>query len=83
MKLRPDEITKVLREQIEQYQGRVDVEEVGTVRQVGDGIARGHGLQPCVALEMLELPHGARLWQLLEPPPAHARPALEPRGLPG
>ena len=58
MKLRPDEITKVLREQIEQYQGRVDVEEVGTVLQVGDGIARVHGLQSCVALEMLELPHG-------------------------
>jgi len=34
MKLRPDEITKVLREQIEQYQGEVDVEEVGTVLQV-------------------------------------------------
>ncbi len=58
MKLRPDEITKVLREQIEQYSGQVDVEEVGTVLQVGDGIARVHGLQSCVALEMLELPHG-------------------------
>ncbi|HWH13874.1 MAG TPA: F0F1 ATP synthase subunit alpha [Miltoncostaeaceae bacterium] len=58
MKLRPDEITKVLRAQIEQYTGQVDVEEVGTVLQVGDGIARVHGLQGCVALEMLELPHG-------------------------
>jgi F-type H+-transporting ATPase subunit alpha len=58
MKLRPDEITKVLRERIEQYQGESDVEEVGTVLQVGDGIARVHGLQSCVALEMLELPHG-------------------------
>ena len=58
MKLRPDEITKVLREQIEEYQGHVDVEEVGTVLQVGDGIARVHGLQSCVALEMLDLPHG-------------------------
>ncbi len=58
MKLRPDEITKVLRERIEQYQGESDVEEVGTVLQVGDGIARVHGLQSAVALEMLELPHG-------------------------
>jgi F-type H+-transporting ATPase subunit alpha len=58
MKLRPDEITKVLRDQIEQYSGTVEVEEVGTVLQVGDGIARVHGLQSCVALEMLELPHG-------------------------
>jgi len=57
MKLRPDEITKVLRGQIEQYAGTVDVEEVGSVLQVGDGIARVHGLQSCVALEMLDLPH--------------------------
>src|SRR5512145_899305 len=57
MKLRPDEITKVLRDQIEQYSGTVEVEEVGTVLQVGDGIARVHGLQSCVALEMLDFPH--------------------------
>ncbi len=57
MKLRPDEITKVLRDQIEQFSGTVDVEEVGTVLQVGDGIARVHGLNSCVALEMVELPH--------------------------
>jgi F-type H+-transporting ATPase subunit alpha len=58
MKLRPDEITKVLRGQIEHYSGSVEVEEVGTVLQVGDGIARIHGLQSCVSLEMLEFPHG-------------------------
>ncbi len=58
MELRPDEITKVLRQQIEQYTGEIDTEEVGTVLQVGDGIARVHGLENCVALEMLELPHG-------------------------
>jgi F-type H+/Na+-transporting ATPase subunit alpha len=58
MKLRPDEITRVLREQIEHYEGAADVEEVGSVLQVGDGIARIHGLQSCVSLEMLELPHG-------------------------
>ena len=58
MKLRPDEITKVLRGQIEQYSGTVEVEEVGTVLQVGDGIARIHGLESCVSLEMLEFPHG-------------------------
>ena len=58
MKLRPDEITKVLKDQIERYSGTAEVEEVGTVLQVGDGIARIHGLQSCVSLEMLELPHG-------------------------
>ena len=58
MELRPDEITKVLRQQIEQYTDAIDTQEVGTVLQVGDGIARVHGLENCVALEMLELPHG-------------------------
>jgi len=58
MKLRPDEITRVLRDQIEQYSGTVEVEEVGTVLQVGDGIARIHGPESCVSLEMLEFPHG-------------------------
>ena len=58
MQLRPDEITRVLREQIEQYESGASAEETGTVLQVGDGIARVHGLQSCVALEMLELPHG-------------------------
>ena len=57
MKLRPDEITKVLRDQIEDYSGTVEVEEVGSVLQVGDGIARVHGLQSCVSLEMLEFPN--------------------------
>ena len=36
----------------------MDTEEVGTVLQVGDGIARVYGLQSCVSLEMLEFPHG-------------------------
>ncbi len=58
MKLRPDEITKVLRAQIENYEGMAEADEVGTVLQVGDGIARVHGLPSALALEMLELPHG-------------------------
>jgi F-type H+/Na+-transporting ATPase subunit alpha len=58
MNLRPDEITRVLREQIEGFEASADAGEEGTVLQVGDGIARVHGLESCVALEMLELPHG-------------------------
>ncbi|MBU6363334.1 MAG: F0F1 ATP synthase subunit alpha, partial [Acidobacteria bacterium] len=58
MKLRPDEITKVLRAQIEQYEGVAEADEVGTVLQVGDGIARVYGLPSVLALEMLDLPHG-------------------------
>jgi F-type H+-transporting ATPase subunit alpha len=58
LKLRPEEITSILRERIEQYDVATDLAEVGTVLQIGDGIARVHGLDNCVALEMLELEHG-------------------------
>ncbi|MGH9737495.1 MAG: F0F1 ATP synthase subunit alpha [Candidatus Acidiferrales bacterium] len=56
--IRADEITSILREQIENYQQTVAVEEVGSVISVGDGIARVHGLDRCMAGEMLEFPHG-------------------------
>jgi len=56
--IRADEITKLLREQIENYEQTVAVEEVGAVISVGDGIARVHGLEKCMAVEMLEFPHG-------------------------
>jgi F-type H+-transporting ATPase subunit alpha len=58
MKLRPEEITSILRERIEQFDVESNLAEVGTVLQVGDGIARIHGLENCLALEMLELEHG-------------------------
>ena len=58
MKLRPEEIASILRQRIEQFDVETDLSEVGTVLQVGDGIARIHGLENCFALEMLELDHG-------------------------
>jgi F-type H+-transporting ATPase subunit alpha len=58
VKLRPEEITSILRERIEQYDVQTDLAEVGTVLQVGDGIARIYGLESAVAMEMLELEHG-------------------------
>ena len=58
MKLRPEEITSILKDRIEQFHVQTDLSEVGTVLQVGDGIARVHGLENCVALERLELEHG-------------------------
>jgi F-type H+-transporting ATPase subunit alpha len=58
VKLRPDEIAAILRDQIAGFQQTAEVEEVGTVIQLGDGIARIYGLENCVAMEMLELPHG-------------------------
>jgi F-type H+-transporting ATPase subunit alpha len=58
VKLRPEEITSILRSRIEQYDVETDLTEVGTVLQIGDGIARVHGLENAVALEMLEFEHG-------------------------
>src|ERR1700760_5156825 len=58
MKLRPEEITSILKERIEKFDVESNLAEVGTVLQVGDGIARIHGLENCVAMEMLELEHG-------------------------
>jgi F-type H+-transporting ATPase subunit alpha len=55
--IKADEITKILREQIENYEQTVAVEEVGSVISVGDGIARVHGLDKCMAGEMLAFPH--------------------------
>jgi F-type H+/Na+-transporting ATPase subunit alpha len=55
--IKADEIAKILREQIENYKQVIAVEEVGSVISVGDGIARIHGLDRCMAGEMLEFPH--------------------------
>ncbi len=58
MKLRPDEIAAILKTEIERYEVSAEVEEVGTVIQIGDGIARIYGLDRCVAMERLEFDHG-------------------------
>src|SRR5512147_2650769 len=58
MEIRADEITRILREQLKGFSAQIDVAEVGSVLSVGDGIARIHGLERCMAGELLELPHG-------------------------
>jgi len=58
VKLRPEEITSILKDRIQQFDVETDLSEVGSVLQVGDGIARVHGLENCVALERLEFEHG-------------------------
>ncbi|HYY32293.1 MAG TPA: F0F1 ATP synthase subunit alpha [Gaiellaceae bacterium] len=58
MKLRPEEITSILKQRIEEYDVETDLAEVGTVLQIGDGIARVYGLEHCLAAERLELEHG-------------------------
>src|SRR6516165_8272227 len=55
--IRADEITKIIREQIENFDRTVAVSEVGSVISIGDGVARIHGLDKAMAGELLELPH--------------------------
>src|SRR5512135_19658 len=60
MQIRADEISKILKEQIRDFQSSVIVSEVGTVISVGDGIARVHGLDNVMAGELLDFPHGVK-----------------------
>ena len=59
MKIKADEISSVLKKEIENYQSDLAVDEVGTVLEVGDGIARIYGISNCMAGEMLEFSNGA------------------------
>ncbi|MBI3551075.1 MAG: F0F1 ATP synthase subunit alpha [Elusimicrobia bacterium] len=58
MAIRPEEITAVIKGQIEGFKGTTELKEEGSVLQVGDGIARIYGLENAMAGELLELPHG-------------------------
>lgn len=58
MNLRPEEISSIIKEQIKRYENKLQVTDIGTVIQVGDGIARIHGLEKCMAGELLEFPGG-------------------------
>src|SRR5271166_3371047 len=58
MAIKPEEITAVIKKQIESYEGNIEMKEEGLVLQVGDGIARVYGLQNAMAGELLELPNG-------------------------
>jgi F-type H+-transporting ATPase subunit alpha len=56
--IKADEITQLLKEQIQNYDAEIRVDEVGTIISLGDGIARIHGLDKAMAGEMLKFPHG-------------------------
>ncbi|MBS4785020.1 MAG: F0F1 ATP synthase subunit alpha [Clostridiales bacterium] len=58
MQLRPEEISAVIKEQIKKYDTAINMDEVGTVIQIGDGIARLYGLDKCMANELLEFEGG-------------------------
>jgi len=54
--LRPEEISSIIQQQIEKYEAKIEMRDVGTVIQVGDGIARAYGLEDCMSMELLEFP---------------------------
>ena len=59
MELRPEEITKIIRSQIKNYENKMEVSETGVVILVGDGIAKASGLDKCMSGELLEFPDGS------------------------
>ncbi len=59
MELRPEEITKIIRNQIKNYENKMEVSETGVVILVGDGIAKASGLDKCMAGELVEFPDGS------------------------
>jgi len=58
MQIRPEEISRIIKQQIEGFKASADLTEVGEVIQVGDGIARIYGLENCMASELIEFPNG-------------------------
>ena len=60
MRFNADEIASVLQKEIEQFESRIDVREVGTVLEAGDGIARVYGLSGVMSGEMVEFPNGVQ-----------------------
>ena len=59
MELKPEEITKIIRSQIKNYENKIEVSEAGVVILVGDGIAKASGLEKCMAGELVEFPDGS------------------------
>ena len=58
MNIRPEEISSVIQKEISEYKVELDIEEVGTVIHIGDGVARVYGLKNCVYSELIEFPNG-------------------------
>ena len=58
MQLKPEEISKIIKNQIKQYDTKLESAETGTVIMVGDGIARAYGLDKCMSNELVEFANG-------------------------
>ena len=62
VEVRPDEVSAILREQLSNFKTEAELEEIGTVLQVGDGVARIYGLSKAEAGELLVFENGLRGW---------------------
>jgi F-type H+-transporting ATPase subunit alpha len=58
MQIKAEEISQIIKGQIKDYESKIDLSETGTIISVGDGIARVHGVEKCMAMELLEFPGG-------------------------
>ena len=58
MQLKPEDISKIIKEQIKNYDSKIEQSDTGTVIQVGDGIAKAYGLDNCMANELIQFPNG-------------------------
>jgi F-type H+-transporting ATPase subunit alpha len=56
--VKPDEVSAILRKQLSGFEKEIDIYDIGTVVQIGDGVARVYGLKKCMASELVEFPHG-------------------------
>jgi len=59
LKIKPEEVSKIIRSEIENYKNKIDISNTGTVLEVGDGIARIYGLSDAMSGELLEFENGA------------------------
>ena len=59
MELRPEELTKIIRQKIKDYETKLETSETGVIILVGDGIAKVSGLDNCMAGELVEFPNGS------------------------
>jgi F-type H+-transporting ATPase subunit alpha len=58
VQIKAEEISQIIREQIKEYEKKIEMSETGVVLSVGDGIARVYGVENCMSMELLEFPHG-------------------------
>ena len=65
MNIKPEEITSIIKKEIEKYEKHIKTVDSGTIIQIGDGIARVYGLDDCMEGERLEFPNDVYEWLLI------------------